>query len=324
MKILITGGAGFIGSRLIKRLLSEGIEVHVFDIVPIEKALRLRNVRDNVNFNYTCGDLRDKKLLESWYKKDASHLYHLASIVGVRYYMDDPLALIDIVIGGTRNLLELATKYKTRVLFTSTSEVYGKNNQTPWKENDDRVLGPPSVDRWSYSTSKSVCEHMLFALGRNKGLKFTTVRFFNVYGPGQAPIFVASQSIYKVLRNERPLIYDEGEQTRCFTYVDDAIDGVIKASRDEGSVGEVLNIGSQNETCIAQLVDLIIKTEGKDLKPINFETRKEYGSIYEDISRRIPDVSKAKELINWQANTPLEEGIEKTIIWAKSNPWWLR
>ena len=323
-KVLVTGGAGFIGARLVEKLLLEGYKVFALDIVPLEKANRLKHLINNQNLYYTCGDLRDKKLLESWYQYDASHLYHLASVVGVRYYMDDPLALIDIVIGGTRNLLELASKNGTRVLFTSTSEIYGKNNETPWKESGDRVLGSPSIDRWSYSTSKAVCEHMLFALGRTKKLEFTTVRFFNIYGPGQAPIFVASQSIYKALRNESPLLYDDGKQTRCFTYVDDAIEGIIKASRSKNSIGEVFNIGSNTETSMSDIVNLIIEISGNNLKPEIFETNKEYGSIYEDIPKRIPDVTKAKDLLNWEAQTSLREGIKRTIKWANSNPWWLK
>ena len=323
-KILITGGAGFIGARLVNRLLDEGYEVHVLDVIPLKKALRLKNVFSHKNLYYTQGDLKDKATINSWYQSDASHLYHLASVVGVHLYMDDPLALIDIVVGGTRNLLELATKYKTRVLFTSTSEVYGKNPNIPWSEKDDRVLGPTSVDRWSYSSSKAVCEHMLFALHRSSGLEFTTVRFFNVYGPGQAPIFVVSKSIYQVLNNQSPLLYDGGKQTRCFTYVDDAIDGLIKASRSKKAIGDVFNIGSSVETSMLEVMNLIIESTGKNLTPKVFDTQKEYGDKYEDIPRRIPNVKKAKELLDWEISTSLKQGIMQNLTWIKNNPWWLK
>ena len=263
-------------------------------------------------------------LFSGWYKEDATHLYHLASVVGVQNYMSDPLSLIDIVVVGTRNLLELASKYKTRVLFTSTSEVYAKNPNTPWSESDDRVLGPTSIDRWSYSSSKAVCEHMLFALFRSCNLKFTIVRFFNVYGPGQAPIFVVSKSLYKVLRNESPYLYDSGEQTRCFTYVDDAIEGVILASRSNKAIGEIFNIGSNIERSMKNVIDLIIKVSGKEISIKSFKTAKEYGEKYEDIPRRIPDVSKAKHILNWEATTSLEEGIKASIEWCKDNSWWLK
>lgn len=322
-KVLVTGGAGFIGARLVERLLSQGLEVHVLDVMPLEKALRLKNVSSNKDLIYTQGDLRDKDQLSHWYKEEATHLYHLASVVGVQNYMSDPLSLIDIVVVGTRNLLELAVKYNTRVLFTSTSEIYAKNPNIPWSESDDRVLGATSIDRWSYSSSKAVCEHMLFALFRSSNLKFTIVRFFNVYGPGQAPIFVVSKSLYKVLRNESPYLYDSGEQTRCFTYVDDAIEGIIVASRSDKAVGEIFNIGSNIERTMKSAIDLIINVSGKNIDIKRFETIKEYGEKYEDIPRRIPNVSKAKDILRWEAKTSLEDGIRASIEWCKDNSWWL-
>ena len=323
-KVMVTGGAGFIGARLIEKLLDQGIEVHAIDIVSLDDALRLKHLRNNNNLFYTKLDLRDKPRLIDWYQKDANHIYHLASVVGVEKYMKDPLSLIDIVIIGTKNLLELATKYKTRVLFTSTSEVYGKNPYTPWHEDSDRVLGPTSIDRWSYSSSKAVCEHMLFALFRSDNLRFTIVRFFNIYGPGQAPIFVISKSIHQALNNKSPLIYDEGRQTRCFTYVDDAIEGVLSASRSELSISEVINIGTNIETNMKDIVELIIKKTGKQIKPISFDTKKRYGNVYEDIPRRIPSIDKANKLLNWEAKTTIEKGLELTIEWIRNNNWWLK
>ncbi|MGD2069382.1 MAG: NAD(P)-dependent oxidoreductase [Gemmatimonadota bacterium] len=322
-KIMVTGAAGFVGARLVGRLLAEGAEVHAFDVQPLDEALRLRSVRGHEGLHYRQGDLRDAEAVEAWYRADASHLYHLASVVGVHLYMDDPLALIDVVVGGTRTLLDLAVRHGTRVLFTSTSEVYGKNPRTPWAETDDRVLGPPSVDRWSYSSSKAVCEHMLHALHHGGKLDFTTVRFFNVYGPGQAPIFVVSQSIHRALHDRPPLLYDTGRQTRCFTYVDDAVEGMMSASRAEAAVGKVLNIGSDVETTIAEVVRKVIEASGQDLEPEIFRTEVEYGAVYEDIPRRVPDVSRAKALLGWQATTPLEEGIRRTMEWVRENPWWL-
>ena len=322
-KVLITGGAGFIGARLAEKLLEQDLEVHVLDVMPLEKAYRLKNISSHKDLIYTHGDLRDKSLLSRWYQKDATHLYHLASVVGVQNYMSDPLSLIDIVVVGTRNLLELASKYGTRVLFTSTSEVYAKNPNTPWSESDDRVLGPTSIDRWSYSSSKAVCEHMLFALFRSSNLKFTIVRFFNVYGPGQAPIFVISKSLHQVLKNESPYLYDSGEQTRCFTFVDDAINGMVIASRSEKAIGEVFNIGSNIERTMKNAIDLIIRISGKKVNIKRFETIKEFGEKYEDIPKRIPNVSKAKNILNWEATTSLEEGINASIEWCKDNSWWL-
>lgn len=320
---MVTGAAGFIGARLTQRLLSEGHEVHALDILPRDQARRLKDSFEHPNFRYSSGDLCDRRVLEEFYRTDASHLYHLASIVGVTAYMRDPLLLIDSVIGSTRNLLELAQKHGTRVLFTSTSEIYGKNPEVPWREDADRVLGPPSVDRWSYSTSKAICEHILFAMGRHGGLTFSTVRFFNVYGPGQSPNFVVSKSIYNALRGERPLLYDGGKQTRCFTYVDDAIEGVVRASRDPRAQGEAFNIGSDTEHSMRNLIRIVIEEAASTLEPLPFDTHAEFGSVYEDIPRRVPSVEKARAMLDWRAETDLRSGIRSTINWARHNPWWL-
>ena len=323
-KVLITGGAGFIGSHLIKKLLKEGAEVHVFDMIPLEKAYRLKELSNNKNLIYTKGDLRSKSQIKSWYQNDASHLYHLASVVGVQNYMSDPLALIDIVVGGSRNLFELAASNNTRIIFTSTSEVYGKNPNTPWEESFDRVLGPTSIDRWSYSSSKAVCEHMLFALKKSHDLNFTILRFFNVYGPSQAPIFVVSKSIHNILNKKAPLLYDSGDQTRCFTFVEDAIEGVLKASINDNALSEVFNIGSNVETSMFELIKLIQSITKVDISPKKFKTNKEFGSVYEDIPRRIPNVEKAEKLLDWKANTSLEDGLKLCIKWSKVNEWWLK
>lgn len=322
-KVIVTGGAGFIGSRLVEKLIQKDLEVHVLDNLALSEASRLKKIKGHKNLFYTQGDLRDKKLLEEWYPEEATHLFHLASVVGVQHYIKNPLALIDIVVVGTRNLLELAVKNKTRVLFTSTSEVYGKNPNLPWSESDNRVLGSTSIDRWSYSSSKAVCEHMLYALKKSDNLKFSIIRFFNVYGPGQSPIFVISKTIHQILNDKAPIIYDSGKQTRCFTYIDDVIDGILKASSYENAISEIINLGSSTENSIYDVINLINKYAKKKLTPINIETKDKYGSSYEDIIRRVPDVSKAKSLLDWEAKTALKDGIKLSIDWSLKNKWWL-
>ncbi|MFD1329858.1 NAD-dependent epimerase/dehydratase family protein [Mycoplana ramosa] len=321
--MMVTGAAGMIGSHLIDRLLRDGHTVHGLDIVPLDQANNLREARGSPNFHYTQGDIRDKATIERYFRPEASTLYHLASVVGVRHYMEDPLSLIDIAIIGTRNFIGLCEKHNVRILFTSTSEVYGRNPAVPWKESDDRVLGATSVDRWSYSTSKALIEHMLFGVYRKSGMPMSIVRFFNVYGPRQNPIYVVSQSIYRALRNEAPELYDGGRQTRCFTYVGDVIDGVVRAATDARAVGEIFNLGNPTEVAIGDVVRLCVEHSATGVTPIAVRSEQKYGAVYEDIERRVPDVSKAHERLGWRATTSVSDGIALTVKWARDNPWYL-
>ena len=321
-KVMITGGSGFIGSHLIEALLPDN-EVYVCDVIPLEKADNLREARKHPNFHYAICDIRDRNAVMKFWVKDAKVMYHLASVVGIKNYIADPLKLIDIGVVGTRNILEAAREAGTKVLFSSTSEIYGKNPATPWDEGGDRVLGPTSVDRWSYSSAKAVCEHMLYGINRQCGLPFTIVRFFNAYGPRQNPYFVVSQSVYKALRGEEPLLYDDGMMTRCFTYVGDIVRGVIEAASNPHAVGEAFNLGNSVETTMKEVVETDISATGGKVGYKSFITKKEYGASYEDIPRRVPKVEKAARVLGWKATTTLEEGIRKTVEWAKANPWYL-
>lgn len=321
--VMVTGAAGFVGSHLIERLLAIGHVVHALDIAPLEQARNLDAVRDHPRFHYMRGDIREAGVIDAFFRPEASVLYHLASVVGVRRYMEDPLSLIDIAIIGTRNLIRLCDRRRVRILFTSTSEVYGRNPDVPWREDGDRVLGAPSVDRWSYASSKAVCEHMLFGVWRKTGLPFSTVRFFNVYGPRQSPIYVVSQTVQRVLNGQRPDLYDGGAQTRCLTYVGDAIGGVIAAATRPEAIGEAFNIGSAVENSMADVVRMALEAAGSDLEPLAVDTREKYGAVYEDIGRRVPAVEKADRVLGWRATTGAAEGIGHTVAWARESDWWL-
>lgn len=301
-------------------MLNRGDEITVLD-QPASPSKNLSKYSDYDNFHYSGGDVRDKSFLESLISEDYEKIFHLAAIVGVENYCEKPLETVDVNVGGTRNIVELALEKNIKLIFTSTSEVFGKNPDVPWSEKSDRVLGPTSIDRWSYSTSKSLCEHMLFAVHDKYGLPVVIIRYFNVYGPRQKPIFVVPAMIEKVLNDENPVVYDSGRQTRCFTYIKDAIEGTILASESSRAEGESFNIGNIQETSIKNLAEKIIEVSGKEnLEPEFINPEDMYGSDYEDLDRRVPEVKKAKKLLSWKPSTNLKEGIEKTLRWFRDNP----
>lgn len=322
--VVVTGGYGFVGSHLVTALLDRGDTVTVFDYA--------KNTHDTSidfdrypGFRFVQGDVTDLEALEAAITPEVDSVFHLASVVGVNKYVEDPLRVVDVSVIGTRNVLTLCHRHGARLVFTSTSEVYGKNPGIPWKEDDDRVLGSTRTARWSYSTSKAMAEHMVFGMHDAHGLPVTVVRFFNVYGPRQNPIFVLSKSIHRILNGREPLLYDSGDQTRCFTYVDDAVAGTLLAAGSEAAIGEVFNIGSMTETTMREAVDLAIKIAKVDAvsSTAAFDTAERYGARYEDIPRRVPDSTKAQQMLGWQLKIDLEEGIRRTIDWARENSWYL-
>tara|TARA_B100000287_G_scaffold155620_1_gene146793 strand:+ start:153 stop:1160 length:1008 start_codon:yes stop_codon:yes gene_type:complete len=325
-KIVITGGAGFIGSHLAERLLKSGeSEIVIFDSFRHGDNNNLDEISNNSRITLVNGDIRNQEQVEELLNDDVDMVYHLSSIVGIEHYCKDPLEVIDVNVLGTRYVAEMALKNNFRVLYASTSEVFGRNPKIPWSENDDRVLGSSTVDRWSYSSSKSLCEHMLFALAKHQDLQCSIVRFFNVYGPRQNPIFVVSRGIHRVLNNKSPVVYDSGEQNRCFTFIEDAIEGMLLAADSDEAIGEAFNIGSNTPTTIREINDLILKLGDPTGKMTleSIDTSELYGSRYEDIGLRVPDNSKAAEILGWHPTTKVSDGIESTISWAKNNPDWL-
>jgi len=323
-KVMVTGAAGLIGSHLIERLIQLDYKVYGFDVVDLDSNNNLKKLKKNKKFIYFKGDVRSLDDLTSFFQSDASILFHLASVVGVNKYMEDPMSLIDIAVIGTRTLINMCHKNNVRMLFTSTSEVYGKNPDIPWEETGDRVLGPTNIDRWSYSTAKALCEHMLFGMHHKDKWPMSIVRFFNVYGPRQNPIYVVSKSIYRVLNNISPELYDGGNQTRCLTYIDDVINGIILAGTLDSAIGHIINLGNTVESTMREVVNTIIKSANSNIKINHIKTYERYGKVYEDIPRRVPAINKAHDLLNWRPVTSMQEGIKKTIDWARKNPWYLK
>ena len=317
MKVCVTGAGGFVGSHLVSKLAARGDNVVAVDVndTALERHDRVES---------RIGDIRDVDFLTRTLQETSPDLvYHMAALVGVSVYIDRPFDVLDVNVFGTRNILEACLQTTTPCVLASTSEVYGKNPRVPWSEDDDRVLGGTQVDRWSYSTSKAAAEHLGLAVHKSTGLPVSIVRYFNAYGPRQVPNFVISKSIHRALNGRPPLVYDGGEQTRCFTFIDDVVAGTIAVGDSDQARGEVFNIGSEMETTIRNAVDVVITATGYEGDVENLDTGRHYGDSYQDIDRRIPSAAKAREMLGWTATTDLTEGVEATVSWARSNPQWL-
>ncbi|WP_026119394.1 NAD-dependent epimerase/dehydratase family protein [Nocardiopsis ganjiahuensis] len=318
-RVVVTGGNGFIGSHLVDRLLRRGDEVVVFDSQ--EPHPQIASSWEGVE--EVRGSVCSPDQLAAAIRPGVDVVYHLAAVVGVDRYLASPLDVIDVNFTGTRNVLDLAERTGAKVVLASTSELFGKNPAVPWKEDADRILGTTEADRWSYSSSKALAEHLTFGYMRQRGLNASIIRYFNVYGPRQRVSFLVSRSVVRALRGEAPVVYDQGRQTRCFTYIDDAIDATIEVGTRSEADGECFNVGSSDEVAIRDVVDLIVELVGGGVGSTSIDTQDEFGASYQDLDRRVPDTGKVFAQLGWKSSTSLREGLERTIRWARENPWWL-
>jgi UDP-glucose 4-epimerase len=317
MKILITGGAGFLGSHLTDAFLARGDEVFILDT---GTTLKVKHALANRRLHFIHDSLFDEDILEGLIAQ-VDLVYHLAAVVGVEHYVGDPHAVLNVNVNGTQNVLKLCFKHGKRVVFSSTSEVYGRNPKVPWAEDDDRVLGSTRIDRWCYSTSKAVGEHFCFAYAK-MGLSATVVRYFNVYGPRLDAIDVGrviTIFIGQALRGEPVTVIGDGKQTRCFTYVTDAVAATVQAGLKEEAIGGIFNIGNDREYTIKALAERMIALSGSKSE-IRFVPQEEvYGESYEDIPRRVPQLSRMREILGVTADVSLDEGLRQTIDYFRSH-----
>lgn len=277
---------------------------------------------DDDRYRFIPGDVRETSYLNDNIKSDVDVIFHLAAVVGVSNYLRSPFAVMDVNVFGTRNVLMTALSSGARLVLASTSEIYGRNPKVPWVEDDDRVLGSTSVDRWSYSTSKAAAEHLAIAAHRQDGLPVSIVRYFNAYGPRQAPNYVIPRAVHRVLNGRRPIVYDGGSQTRCFTFIDDIVRGTLLAAESRDAIGETFNLGSPVESTVLEVTKVVLDAAGSDLVPEDFSTS-EYGQAYQDIVRRVPDSTKAGRLLGWGITVDLAEGVGRMVQWAEDNQSWL-
>ncbi len=316
MQILVTGGAGFIGSHLVDRLLDEGHRVTVLDDLSTGTVDNIAHHLGSDRFRLVVGSILDRATLEPLVQQ-ADQIYHLAALVGVKRVVDDPLTGILTNVQGTENVLALAYKYWVPVLIASSSEVYGKSVDLPFREDGEIVLGPTTVPRWSYAHSKALDEHLALAYAR-KGLPVVIVRYFNAYGPRTDPRgygSVVARFIAQALRGDPITVYDDGQQTRCFTYVADTVWGTILAAQTPKAQGQVFNIGRDQETSILELARLVRRMTGSTSEIVHIPYRDAYGPNFEESRRRVPDTRRAREVLGFQAGTSLEDGLKATIAW---------
>ena len=314
MRYLITGGAGFIGSHLADRLLERGDEVRAIDDLSTGSGRNITHVANHPRFTFDEGSILDHRFLER-HAADADVIVHLAAAVGVRLIVDKPLESLITNIRGTEIALDVAAKRRTKILITSTSEIYGKAATGPVHEDADRVLGSPFKSRWSYSTAKAVDEILARAFYRDRGVPSIVVRLFNCVGPRQTGEFgmVVPRFVRQALTGEDITVYGDGEQRRCFAHVADTVTALIALLDHPDAVGDVFNVGAQNEITINGLAERIIDISGSASRIVRIPYDEAYEEGFEDMERRVPDLSKIRALTGWTPTRTLD-GILRDVI----------
>ncbi len=306
MEILITGGAGFVGSHLCERLVADGHSVVAIDDFSTGRAANLDNLKGSKDFTLVEGSILDSALLNPLIK-NSDYVFHLAAAVGVFNIVNHPLDSLMTNIRGTENVLEAALASNIPVFITSSSEVYGKNISDSLKESDDRILGSPVTLRWSYSEAKAIDESLAYAYFVEKKLETRIVRFFNTVGPRQLGAYgmVVPRFVKAAINNEPIKIFGNGEQTRCFAHVYDVIDAVIAIAFTENTVGKVINIGNNFEISINELAKKIIDQirSKSEIMYVPYEVA--YGDGFEDMERRVPNIDLINQLVGWKPKRDL-------------------
>ena len=306
-KFLITGGAGFVGSHLTQALLKRNDEVVVLDNFSTGQQKNLTGTKAQV----VSGSIFDEKLVKDLVSK-SDHVLHLAAALGVFNIVNKPLESLKTNLQGAEIVLNAAAKFKKPILITSTSEIYGKNDKVPLSEEDDRLLGSPLKSRWSYSEAKAIDESMAYFYFQEQGLPVRLVRLFNTVGPRQVGNYgmVVPRFVNAAVKNENISVYGDGNQVRCFCHVTDAVAALLKVIDSNDAIGQVFNIGNNQQITIMELAKKVIEVTGSKSKIELVPYEKAYGPGFEDMQRRVPDISKIKKMLGWEPKIGLEQIIK--------------
>jgi UDP-glucose 4-epimerase len=320
MKILITGGAGFVGSHLADRLISEGHEITVIDDLSTGRYSNIAHLEDTERFRLIIDTVLNERIMEELIR-ETDHVYHMASAVGVKLIMERPVSTIETIFRGTDVVLGFCSRYRKRVLIPSTSEVYGKGASIPFKEDDDLLTGATDKHRWAYACAKTLDEFLALAHWKETRLPVVVVRLFNTVGPRQTGQYgmVVPRFVHAALKNEPIQVHGDGTQSRCFGHVHDIVDGLSKLLDNPACLGQVINLGNSEEVSIKELADKAIALTGSSSEIQFVPYAEAYGEGFEDMRRRVPSLDKAKQLIGYQPTRSLDDIINDVANEFKSD-----
>jgi len=321
LKALITGGAGFIGSHLSEALLAAGHEVTIIDDLSTGRFSNIQHLVEDPRFHFAIESITNETVMDRLVS-ECDLIYHLAAAVGVELIVKDPVHVIETNILGSHAVLRVANRYRKKVLLASTSEIYGKNDTIPFREDDDRVLGPTTRSRWSYSTSKAVDEFLALAYHRQKGLPTVIFRLFNTIGPRQTGRYgmVVPRFVRQALAGEPITVYGDGRQSRCFTDVEDVVRATIGLAEEPRAVGEVFNVGGSEEITIGDLAQKVRRLTDSRSEIVFIPYEEAYEAGFEDMQRRVPDITKVSRLIGYCPQVGLDESLRRIIAYLSLAP----
>lgn len=319
MRVLITGGAGFIGSHLSDAYLARGDHVSILDDLSTGSISNIKHLKDHARFRYTLDSVHNRSAVAEMID-DCDVVFHLAAAVGVRLIVESPVRTIETNVHGTEVVLSLANKKKKKVLVASTSEVYGLSTSVPFREDGNLVMGAPNKGRWAYACSKAIDEFLALAYWREKKLPTVVVRLFNTVGPRQTGQYgmVLPTFVRQALQDEPLTVYGDGNQSRCFGYVGDVVGALMDLMDHPQAVGQLYNIGSTEEISIRDLAERVKKLTNSKSPIVKIPYEEAYEEGFEDMIRRVPDISKIRELTGFEPRTSLDEIIRSIVTYQKS------